>query len=153
MGIPVNKRTEHSVDKVAVSQASRAMAKPATHEVPSLEQEWADLVVEKRRLEGEIAKYGQTAMLKAQAEIRKSGGDTLNRWIAKKSSMEAARAAVVADKMAVETRMMAIKERVRQIARDKNEYEDPRRALFEQMLVELRAIRSLLENMQPKQAE
>lgn len=156
MGIPVNRRTEHSVDKVVVSQGSREMAKQATHEVPSLEQEWKDRVIEQPRLEGELGKYGQTAMLKAQAKIRQAGSNRLNRLIAKKSSREAARAAVVADKLAFENRLMAIKDSKKEEARVRIEYDDPRRALFEQMLAELRAIRGLLEHMQhmqPKQQE
>lgn len=144
MAVTAHRAINH-VKNATVSSGTRAMARPCTHEVPSLSQEWDDLKAEKIALEQKLNGYSKTALLKEQQRIRKQKGDTLTAWVDRKSEMEEERRAIVAEKMLVEQRMNAIKEQVKQEARDKAEFQDPRRVLFEEMLKELRAIRSLLE--------
>jgi hypothetical protein len=145
MAVTAHRAINH-VDEVRVSQGTRAMSRPCAHEVRSLSQEWDDLVAEKKELELKLQGFSKTAFLKEQQRIRKGKGDTLTAWVNRKSAMEEERRKVVETKNLVETRMMSIKEQVKQQARDKADVDDPRRHLFEAMLKELRAIRTLLES-------
>lgn len=150
---PAHRAINH-VEEVRVSQGTRAMSQPCTHEVRTFQQEWDDLSAQKKELEMQLQGYSKTMFLKEQHEIRKQKGNTLSAWIHRKAELEEKRRKIVEEKIAVELRMMSIKERVKQDAREKAQQDDRakvrvpdrREELFEAMLVELRAIRSLLEH-------
>ena len=89
----INQKTDHTVDHVLVSQASRNDAKTSTNlRFETYADEHRHYVHIKKQCEMELAKYSKAAMCAEQARIRAKYKDdkdaSFNAWISRKSSME-----------------------------------------------------------------
>ena len=75
-----------------VSDATRSMAQPPTHEVRTFSQEYDALLEQKRELERQLSHYSKTTFLKEQQRIRRECGYNhqkgLSQWIDKKSAQK-----------------------------------------------------------------
>lgn len=103
------------VKGTSVSKGTRRDATPAGHEVPTLLQEYEELLEQKRGIEARLAGYSKTVFLKEQRRIRREyqgrgQGASLDRWIDRKAEMERERAELVDEKHRIESRAVIIKE-------------------------------------------
>ena len=103
------------VKGTSTSKGTRNDARPAGHEVPTLLQEYDELMKQKREIEAQLAGYSKTTFLKEQRRIRREygrrgEGASLDRWIDRKSEMERERAVLVDEKHRIESRAVTIKE-------------------------------------------
>lgn len=143
------------VKRTTASQGSRSDAQPPSlsgREFASFSEEFDYLITRKRELEAKLsADYSTSAMNKRQAEIRRRFNGDSNRsfsaWVDERARLDKERAAVIADKAAVENRMTTIKSRVMEERRqDFSNASQPSPIKFEQ-LDELKRIRLLLETL------
>ena len=155
-----------------VSQGSRKDAQPAQGlQFESYEEEHGHLVAQKRRIESELAGYSKSAFSSEQARIRRENRqdrqESLRAWFSRKAIMENARQKLVGRKNDIEDEILRIKPLVkvekRRLAAARNPAHEAGGSLdaFEliredgtlswsglgsQILLELRAIRKLLED-------
>jgi hypothetical protein len=144
MAVTAHRAIDH-VKATTASEATRAAARPNTHEVLSFSQEYQELGAQKRAIESQMQAFCSAAMLKEQQRIRQSGGDTLTKWVNRKADMMKRRAALIEEMTLLTSRMTAIKVRAMDERRARNEATDPNREKFDSILTELRAIRMLME--------
>lgn len=141
------------VKGVSVSEGTRSDARPARHEVPTLLQEYEELIEQKREIEGQLATgYSKTVFLKEQRRVRRecrgaSDGASLSCWIDRKLEMEKERAKLVGTKYRIESRAMTIKEaamKQKQALWEQSNDKRPLAPILCEIRDELRAIRELL---------
>jgi len=147
MSMTAHRAVDH-VKEVRVSAGTRSMAVPCSHEVPTLMQEWDELLIEINEINARLQDYTKAAFTKEQMRIRNLSGNTLKMWLERKMQLEDQRKKLVEQKMLVESRMCAIKDKVKEERRKISLVQDPRGQIFDAMLIELRAIRKLLEYRQ-----
>ena len=166
------------VDYVLVSQATRRDAQPANQvRFESYREEYDHWVSAKKRLEGQLAGYSKASFSSEQARIRREnkGNQTrsINAWFSRKAQMEKERKDLIEKKIAAEDEMMRLRpllkaercrthletqqqnfggecggslEAFKPIRKDGTLSWDGTAA---QILIELRAIRKLLEARDP----
>lgn len=141
-----------SIKGVAVSDASRKMARPASGEVLTFAQEFDELNIKKKEIEAKLSGYSNLAFRKEQSKIRAAGGDTFGNWLKKSAQMDNERMALINQKVEVEKRMTFIAGRAKEermaLAQKENQERrgaDSSKPIFQEILAELKAIRLLLE--------
>lgn len=163
-----NHRPSH-VDHVRVSQGTRHDAQPASGmRFETYRDEYDHWVAESKKLDAELVGYSKAAFAGEQARIRRryshDNDKSFNAWISKKASMEEMRQKLVKRKKEVEGELVRLKRLVKQesvrVSRERKRtgpgclegydlfYEDgnlSRDAVAAEILLELRAIRTLLE--------
>jgi hypothetical protein len=127
------KQATPELEHVRVSQATREMAKPATHEVRLYSQEYDDLVEKKRRLEQELASINDGLLKKNRITLLVKGHtyDNTKGFHAERVALLERRNELVREKTGVEKRMMFIKSKAREerMANNKAQQQKPQRAL------------------------
>lgn len=145
--------TTNTVDHVRVSQSSRRDA----HQPPSLQfetyqAEWDHWVAEQKRIDSELSGYSKAAFAGKQAQIRRQykadPNESFRQWMSCKASMEAKRQELVKEKMEVAEELLRIKPLLKvEKKRSVQQPKDTGPKAGDLMLVELRAIRVLLEQL------
>jgi hypothetical protein len=145
---------ESQVKGTTVSQASRKDAQPVSGmRFETYREEYDYYVAKKTRVEEDLQNYNSAAFSSAQAKIRKQfkgrDGASIAAWMEKKIAMDNERKALVRQKNEYETEIIRlrplVKEENRRYSReDDKEKDSTKRAIWEEILKELREIKTLL---------
>lgn len=117
----------------------------------SIEKQWRELCAEKKSIEGELTKYSKTALSAAQLKVRNenygaSRDISIAAWISKKSEMDSVRRQLVDRKVSIETEMIILKPRIKQLnQRDDWEENHMHLELLRSIVFELREIKAFLK--------
>jgi hypothetical protein len=106
---PHSNRTNGTAISTNVSEASRRDARPVKSDVQSIIEEFDELTNCLLEIDMRLSEYNSARMLKEQTEIRRQGGNTLKRWIARKVKLDEERRALVSRKQEIQNRRTAIK--------------------------------------------
>lgn len=146
------------VEHVRVSQSSRRDARPdmQTDRSETFLDEHNRLVLEKKNLERSLAGYSKSAFLLEQQKIRarlfNDNSASFAAWLKRKSEMEAERLKITDRIREIDSRIVAIRERVKDERRAIGKMREARFGerntpdILEDILVELRGIRELLKS-------
>jgi hypothetical protein len=150
------KEATPELEYVRVSQATREMAKPATHEVRTFAQEYDELVKRKKELERELTMCGDAESKSEQRRIRANGSNkyTFAEWMKTKADLHARRKRLITEKERVEARMLTIRQKARdeksaaaqERSRMAGATDDRLAPLLKQIIYELQQIKSVLQS-------